>query len=62
MKRLFYIVLGVMLTAIFSSANAADYPTRPITFMTMVQPGAQVDRLACGLSQRMSIIWDSPST
>ena len=60
MKNLFNLVLGVMLTATFSSANAADYPTRPITFMTMVQPGAQVDRLARGLSQRMSKIMGQP--
>ena len=60
MKRIFTIVLGAMLTALFSSASAADYPTRPITFMTMVQPGAQVDRLARGLSQRMSKIMGQP--
>lgn len=33
---------------------AGDYPSRPITFMTMTQPGAQIDRLARGLAQRFS--------
>ena len=41
-------------------ASAADYPSRPITFLTMVQPGAQIDRLARGLSQRMSEILGQP--
>jgi len=60
MKNLFNLILSIMLTTIFTSANAADYPSRPITFMTMVQPGAQVDRLARGLSQRMSKIMGQP--
>ena len=33
---------------------AADYPSRPITFFTMVQPGAQIDRLARGLAERFA--------
>ncbi len=65
MKNLFNpkvcnLILGVMLTAVFSSANAAEYPSRPITFMTMTQPGAQIDRLTRGLSQRMSKILGQP--
>ena len=32
----------------------AQYPERPITFYTMVQPGAQIDRLARGLAERFS--------
>jgi len=60
MKKLITLVLGVMLVAGFTSSNAAEYPSRPITFMTMVQPGAQVDRLARGLSQRMSKIMGQP--
>ncbi len=60
MKKMFKIVLGVMMAAVFTIANAADYPSRPITFMTMTQPGAQIDRLARGLAQRMSKILGEP--
>ena len=60
MKRLFNLILGIMLTAIASSASAASYPTRPITFMTMTQPGSQIDRLTRGLSQRMNKILGQP--
>lgn len=60
MKKLFNLVLGFMLVAVFTSANAAEYPSRPITFMTMTQPGAQIDRLARGLGQRMSKILGQP--
>ena len=60
MKNLLNLILGVMLTAIFTSASAADYPSRPITFMTMTQPGSQIDRLTRGLSQRMSKIMGQP--
>ena len=60
MKKLFKLTLGILLASAFSISNAADYPSRPITFMTMVQPGAQVDRLARGLSQRMGKILGQP--
>lgn len=60
MKSIFKLGLGIILTAVFTSINASEYPSRPITFMTMVQPGAQVDRLARGLSQRMSKILGQP--
>ena len=60
MKNLFNLVIGLMLTAIFTSAQAADYPSRPITFMTMTQPGSQIDRLTRGLSHRMSKIMGQP--
>ena len=60
MKNLFNLVVGILLTAIFTSANAADYPSRPITFMTMTQPGSQIDRLTRGLSQRMSKLMGQP--
>ena len=60
MKNLLNLILGVMLTATFTSASAADYPSRPITFMTMTQPGSQIDRLTRGLSQRMSKIMGQP--
>ena len=59
-KVLFNMVLGFMLVAVFTSANAADYPSRPITFMTMTQPGSQIDRLTRGLSQRMSKLLGQP--
>lgn len=43
--------------AFFSLVNpvyAEKYPDRPITFYTMTQPGAQIDRLARGLAERFS--------
>ena len=54
MKKFYSLGLGMLMALVFAVANAADYPSRPITFLTMVQPGAQIDRLARGLSQRMS--------
>ena len=60
MRKIFKLGLGLMLTAVITSANAAEYPSRPITFMTMTQPGAQIDRLTRGLSHRMSKILGQP--
>lgn len=61
MKKLpaigFSLLAAVMLTG---PTLAAEYPDRPITFLTMVQPGAQIDRLARGLSQRFSKILGQP--
>jgi len=60
MRKFYSLGLGLLLTAAFTVAGAADYPSRPITFMTMTQPGAQIDRLTRGLSQRMSKILGQP--
>ena len=60
MKKTICLGLGLLLGLAFGVASAADYPTRPITFMTMTQPGAQIDRLTRGLSQRMSQILGQP--
>ena len=60
MRKIFKLGLSFMLAAVFTSANAADYPSRPITFMTMTQPGSQIDRLTRGLSHRMSKIMGQP--
>ena len=60
MKKFIGVGVGLLLAAVMASASAADYPTRPITFMTMTQPGAQIDRLTRGLSQRMSEILGQP--
>lgn len=60
MKKLLNLVIGLMLVGAFSSSYAADYPSRPITFMTMTQPGSQIDRLTRGLSQRMSKVMGQP--
>lgn len=61
MREIFKIGLGLILTMMaISSASAADYPSRPITFMTMTQPGSQIDRLTRGLSQRMSKLLGQP--
>ncbi len=55
MRKLYFTGIGVILATLLSgSLMAAEYPSRPITFMTMTQPGAQIDRLARGLSQRFA--------
>jgi tripartite-type tricarboxylate transporter receptor subunit TctC len=59
MRTVFKLGLGLVMASM-TAAAAAEYPTRPITFLTMVQPGAQIDRLARGLSQRMSDILGQP--
>ncbi|MBT5032908.1 MAG: tripartite tricarboxylate transporter substrate binding protein [Rhodospirillaceae bacterium] len=61
MRKILSIGLGLMLTGMLAGPTvAADYPSRPITFMTMTQPGAQIDRLTRGLSQRFSKILGQP--
>ena len=60
MRKIFKIGLGLIMASIITSAAAGEYPTRPITFMTMTQPGAQIDRLARGLGQRMSKVLGQP--
>ena len=60
MKKLFNLGIGLVLAMAATSTSAAEYPSRPITFMTMTQPGAQIDRLTRGLAQRMSKILGQP--
>jgi len=60
MKKMFSFALGILLTVVMTNVFAADYPSRPITFMTMTQPGSQIDRLTRGLSQRMHKILGQP--
>jgi tripartite-type tricarboxylate transporter receptor subunit TctC len=60
MRKLFSLGFGLAMAAVITGAAAADYPTRPITFMTMTQPGAQIDRLTRGLAQRFSKILGEP--
>ena len=60
MRTLLTFGLGLVMATAITSTAAADYPTRPITFMTMTQPGAQIDRLTRGLAQRMSKILGEP--
>ena len=43
MKKLIHLGIGLVLATAVTSTIAAEYPTRPITFMTMTQPGAQID-------------------
>ena len=59
MRKLLTLGLSLVMVAITGTA-AAEYPTRPITFMTMTQPGAQIDRLTRGLGQRMTKILGQP--
>ncbi len=60
MSKMFNLGLVLMLAMVVTGANAADYPSRPITFLTMTQPGAQIDQLTRGLGQRMSDILGQP--
>ena len=60
MSKMLSLGIGLLMATVMATASAADYPTRPITFMTMTQPGAQIDRLTRGLSQRMSEILGQP--
>lgn len=60
MKQLISFGIGLLFLATFVGSAAADYPTRPVTFMTMTQPGAQIDRLTRGLAQRFSKILGQP--
>ncbi len=56
MKYAVKMCIGLSL-AFFSLTNpvfAGEYPDRPITFYTMTQPGAQIDRLTRGLAERFS--------
>lgn len=62
MKQKITMLAGAALIGLLAASptSADDYPTRPITFLTMTQPGAQIDRLTRGLSQRMSEILGQP--
>ncbi len=53
--------IGVALALILVIPTAmAEYLERPVTMMTMVQPGAQIDRLARGLAERFSKEFGQP--
>jgi len=52
--------VALVMATVVTATLAADYPSRPITFLTMTQPGAQIDRLTRGLAQRMSKILGQP--
>lgn len=54
MKILVQLTICLIMAVPFTYTTASEYPTRPITFLTMTQPGAQIDRLTRGLAQRMS--------
>lgn len=60
MRNMFKVAIAILIVAAFTNSQAAEYPERPITLMTMVQPGAQIDRLARDLGQRMSNILGQP--
>ena len=60
MSKIFKLALGILIAAVMTNTYAAEYPNRPITLMTMTQPGAQIDRLARDLGQRMSNILGQP--
>ena len=55
MKALILRIIGIVVAGfLLVPTSMAEYPERPITLMTMVQPGAQIDRLARGLAERLS--------
>lgn len=56
--------IGVLLTSLsfIPTASGSDYPDRPLTFYTMTQPGAQIDRLARGMAERFSKELGQPVT
>lgn len=60
MKKPSYFAVGLLISVFSMGIAVADYPARPITFLTMTQPGAQIDRLTRGLAQRMSQILGQP--
>jgi tripartite-type tricarboxylate transporter receptor subunit TctC len=60
MRKISNLWLGFLTALAVTSTNAADYPSRPITFLTMTQPGAQIDQLTRGLGQRISDILGQP--
>ena len=60
MRKVFSLGLGLVLAIVITNVYAGEYPSRPITFMTMTQPGAQIDRLTRGLGQRMSKVMGQP--
>lgn len=60
MKHLSRIGAGLLAAVLVGAAGASDYPSRPITLMTMVQPGAQIDRLARGFARKFSELVGQP--
>jgi len=60
MRKMLTLGLSLVMVSAMTGTAAAEYPNRPITFMTMTQPGAQIDRLTRGLGQRMSKILGQP--
>jgi len=60
MRNFYNLGFGLLMAVFITSASAAEYPSLPITFLTMTQPGAQIDRLTRGLGQRMSKILGQP--
>jgi tripartite-type tricarboxylate transporter receptor subunit TctC len=60
MRKLLTLGLSLVMVVAITGTASADYPSRPIIFMTMTQPGAQIDRLTRGLAQRFSKILGEP--
>ncbi len=60
MKRIYMLAVGLVSALSVATAGAAEYPSRPITLMTMVQPGAQIDRLARGFARKFSELVGQP--
>lgn len=56
MRMTIKLLTGIALATLMliQTAFGDDFPSRPLTFLTMTQPGAQIDRLTRGLAERFS--------
>ena len=57
-----YISIILAVLAFSPASFAEDYPNRPLMIYTMVQPGAQIDRLARGMADRLGKELGQPVT
>jgi tripartite-type tricarboxylate transporter receptor subunit TctC len=66
MARSFFMALGHMLFAAAAligtavSAQAADWPSRPVTFIVPFPPGGNTDALARLVAQRLTTVLGQP--
>lgn len=53
LRSIRYIIIALATVAFAPTSFGDDYPNRPLMLYTMVQPGAQIDRLARGMAERI---------
>lgn len=61
-RSITYISIILAVFAFAPTSFGADYPDRPLMLYTMVQPGAQIDRLARGMAERLGKELGQPVT